>query len=115
MLTLQNHRFWDTTESGAYIVPSRTSILETLKEVVSGSSKLSSKSSTGFLQQIFFMITGPFSHHPWISIGILLGIGLGGSYWGKKRIRRTKGGTGGFFQLDGKEGLLNGGGYGKAD
>lgn len=24
-------------------------------------------------------------------------------------------GNGGFFQLDGKEGLLNGGGYGKAD
>jgi len=37
------------------------------------------------------------------------------SVWGKGKIRRTKGGTGGFFHLDGKEGLLNGGGYGKAD
>lgn len=96
-------------------MPSRTSILETLKEVASGSSKLSSKSSTGFMQQIFFALTGPFSHHPWISLGMLFGIGIGASYWGRIRIRRTKGGTGGFFQLDGKEGLLNGGGYGKAD
>ena len=46
---------------------------------------------------------------------MLVGIGIGASYWGRVRIRRTKGGTGGFFQLDGKEGLLNGGGYGKAD
>lgn len=30
-------------------------------------------------------------------------------------MRRMKGSPGGFFQLDGKEGLLNGGGYGKAD
>jgi len=31
-------------------------------------------------------------------------------------MRRGKGGSpGGFFQLDGKEGLLSGGGYGKAD
>lgn len=115
ILTLQNHRYWDTTESGAFIVPSRTSILETLPKVVSNPPKLRSKSSTGFIQQVFFAVTGPFLHHPWISLGLLVGVGIGASYWGKGRIRRTKGGTGGFFQLDGKEGLLNGGGYGKAD
>lgn len=30
-------------------------------------------------------------------------------------MRKTRGGSGDFFHLDGKEGLLNGGGYGKAD
>ena len=35
--------------------------------------------------------------------------------WGKGRIRRQRAGGNGFFQLDGKEGLLNGGGMGKVD
>lgn len=102
------------TESGAFIVPSRTSILETLPKVVSNPPKLSSKSSTGVLQQLFFTLTGPFTSHPWISLGLFVGMAAVG-VWGNGRIRRTRGGTGGFFHLDGKEGLLNGGGYGKAD
>lgn len=45
---------------------------------------------------------------------------IGVAVWGRGRIRKGKGanggGAGGFFQLDGKEGLLNGGGpYGKVD
>lgn len=55
--------------------------------------------------------------HPIITIALIIGIVVG-AYWGKDRIRRSKGlaGGGGFFQLDGKEGWLSGGGpYGKAD
>ena len=56
------------------------------------------------------------ANHPIITLALLIGIVVG-AYWGKGRIRRSKGGAGGgFFHLDGKEGWLNGGGpYGKAD
>jgi len=112
----QNHRYWDTTISGAPIVPSRTSILETVPKVISSPPKISSKSSTGVIQRIFFSLRGAATGHPWLSLGLLIGIVIGTSIWGKGRMRRGKGGSpGGFFQLDGKEGLLSGGGYGKAD
>jgi len=65
---------------------------------------------------VFFQARGASTSHPWVSFGFLIGIVVGGALWGKGYIRRTKGGTGGFFQLDGKEGMLNGGGpYGKVD
>lgn len=101
--------------SGAPIVPSRTSILETVPKVISSPSKISSKSSTGVIQRIFFRLSGAATGHPWLSLGMLIGGVLGGLVWGRRRMRRTKGSPGGFFQLDGKEGLLNGGGYGKVD
>lgn len=53
-------------------------------------------------------------------MGLMVGIMVGMALWGKGRIRRTKGigGSSGslFPQLDGKEGLLSGGGAnGKVD
>lgn len=111
----QNRRYWDTTISGAYIVPSRTSILETIPKVVASPPKISSKSSTGAIQRIFFGFRGASTSHPWLSLGLLIVILAGASVWGRGRLRKTKGGPANFFHLDGKEGLLNGGGYGKAD
>jgi len=110
----QNHRYWDTTISGAPIVPSRTSILETIPKIVASPPKISSKSSTGTIQRLFFALRGAATGHPWVSLGLLIGIVIGTSVWGRGRVKKGKG-NGGFFQLDGKEGLLNGGGYGKAD
>ncbi|RMD42881.1 hypothetical protein DV735_g2242, partial [Chaetothyriales sp. CBS 134920] len=42
-----NRRYWDRTDSGAFIVPSRTSILETLPRVVSHPPRLTPKSTIG--------------------------------------------------------------------
>ncbi|KAL8730178.1 MAG: hypothetical protein Q9166_004261 [cf. Caloplaca sp. 2 TL-2023] len=112
-----NHRYWDHTVSGAPIVPSRTSILETLPKVVSNPPQLSSKSTAGPIKHVFYQARGGMASHPIITIGLILGV-VAGAYWGKDRIRRSKGlaGSGGFFHLDGKEGWLSGGGpYGKAD
>lgn len=54
--------------------------------------------------------------HPIVTL-VLIILVVAGAYWGKGRIRKTKGNTGGgFFHLDGKEGWLGGNGlYGKAD
>ena len=63
--------------------------------------------------------------HPWLSLLGLVGLLVSGLAWGRGRLMGGAGGrhgnrkrsatTGSFFHLDGKEGLLNGGGYGKAD
>lgn len=111
-----NHRYWDVTESGSPLIPSRTSILETLPKVISSPPRIPSKSSSGALQQAFFQARGASTSHPLVTMGLLIGICICAAMWGRGRIRKTRGGGGGFFQLDGKEGLLNGGGaYGKAD
>ena len=97
-------------------MPSRTSILETLPKVVASPPKISSKSSTGVIQRIFFGLRGAATGHPWVSLGMLIGIVIGTLTWGRGRMKSgKKRSSGGFFQLDGKEGILNGGGYGKAD
>ena len=97
-------------------MPSRTSILETLPKVVASPPKISSKSSTGVIQRVFFGLRGAATGHPWVSLGMLIGIVIGFLIWGRGRIKGGKKRiSGGFFQLDGKDWVLNGGGYGKAD
>ncbi|KAI4236927.1 MAG: hypothetical protein LQ349_002225 [Xanthoria aureola] len=112
-----NHRYWDHTVSGAPIVPSRTSILETLPKVVSNPPQLSSRSTAGPIKHVFYQARGGMASHPFLTIVVMIGAVVGAS-WGKDRIRKSRGhsGSGGFFQLDGKEGWLSSGGpYGKAD
>ena len=117
-LTLpQNRRYWDTTISGAYIVPSRTSILETIPKVVASPPKISSKSSTGAVQRVFFGFTGLTSSHPWLSAIILIaGLVIGWMY-GKGRVGRRRGISlgSGFLGMDEKDRVSGGVGNGKAD
>ncbi|PGG97143.1 protein disulfide-isomerase domain [Helicocarpus griseus UAMH5409] len=123
----ENRRYWDTTTSGAYIMPSRTSILETITHVVSGSSKLKAKSTVGFFEGAFFNTRSFTVSHPYLSVAIVLGVLLFALLGVRGKLRRNRGtggllgavtgsSGGGFFHLDGKEGLLGGGnGSGKVD
>ena len=114
----QNRRYWDTTAAGGSIVPSRTSILETLPKIVANPPKLTPKSTVGIIEGTFFHIRSATGSHPWISLTVLIIAVIGAAIWGRGRIRRSKGGLGGgggFFHLEGKEGLLNGGANGKVD
>ncbi|KAM5432401.1 putative protein disulfide-isomerase [Microsporum ferrugineum] len=105
-----NRRFWDSSPNGVDIMPSRTSILETLTHIASSSPKLKSKSTVGFLEHIFFTIRTFVSSHPFITLALcIIAIGVA-SLWAKRQIRRTRTTTGklggssmGFFHLDGKE------------
>ncbi|OKL57053.1 hypothetical protein UA08_07618 [Talaromyces atroroseus] len=128
-----NRRYWDTTSSGANIVPSRTSILETIPLVISDPPKLRSKSTIGFFEATFFHTRSFISSHPILSIIIFIVtfmiafIGYrrrafrrsnhhhGGGILGYVTGTGGSGGSGGFFRLDGKEGLLHGGSTGKVD
>lgn len=111
-----NKRYWDTTVTGEPIRASRTSILETLGKVVTSPPKIAAKSSTGSISRVFFTIRKFCTGHPWLALGMVIGFVLAASIFGRSRMRRRAfGSTGGFFQLDEKNGLLGGNGGGKND
>ena len=111
----QSKRYWDTTVSGAPIVPSRTSILETLKAITADPPKISPKYTSNKVEQIFYQAKGASRSHPYLS-SVLFVVGMViAATWGRRRIRRGRGSSGGFFHLDGKEGLLGGAPTGKVD
>ncbi|KAJ5176065.1 uncharacterized protein N7482_001942 [Penicillium canariense] len=119
-----NRRYWDTASSGAPVMASRTSILETIPLVIASPPKLSPKSTIGTLESFFFFTRSFLSSHP-ILFFVFLGITVAvATILGRGRLLRrvarggiignTNGG-GSFFHLDGKEGFLNGGSAGKVD
>ena len=91
---------------------SRTSILETIPKVVSSPPKIKPKSTIGSIEKFFFNIRGAISSHPFVSVGLIIGIAIGVLMYGKGRMRRSRGG---FFRLDEKDGLLGGNMGGKVD
>ena len=102
--TSQNRRYWDTTITGNYIIPSRTSILETIPKVVANPPKIQPKMTISSFEKFFFNIKGAMHSHKYISMLILGGIIFGALYFGRDRLRRSRKG---FFRLgDEKEGLL---------
>ena len=140
---MQEHRYWDMTISGAPITPSRTSILETIPKVISSPPKISSKSSTGWPQRVFYFFSKLLTSHPYWSVIFLTAVVL--LAWSSRPVKggggRRRGlslslpslgnvggagGKGGFLGLDEKKGgwegrvaqLTGGGGgvgNGKAD
>ncbi|RFU35703.1 hypothetical protein B7463_g727, partial [Scytalidium lignicola] len=105
-----NRQYWDTTITGNHIIPSRTSILETIPKVVISPPKIKPKSTISRFEKFFFNLRGGISRHPWVSIGVIIGVVFGASAWFRGRLRRSRGG---FFKLDEKDGLLGGNTNGK--
>ncbi|KAB2580247.1 hypothetical protein BFW01_g3115 [Lasiodiplodia theobromae] len=113
-----NRRYWDQTFTGNPIVPSRTSILETLSKVTRDPPALTPKSTIGAISMFFFTIKQFLTGHPFLSVGLTLGVVVAATYFGRGRFRRGKpfGSSAGFFQLptgnekDGILGAVNGGG-----
>lgn len=117
-------------------MPSRTSILETIPLVISDPPKLRSKSTIGFFEATYFHTWSFVKNHPIWSVVIFVISAIAIYVVRRKRLIRrglpsyvgsagggilgyTGNGSGtgaaGFFRLDGKEGLLNGGSAGKVD
>ncbi|KAI9718664.1 MAG: hypothetical protein M1828_006599 [Chrysothrix sp. TS-e1954] len=118
MYDLDNHRYWDNTITGNPIVPSRTSILETLPKVVVSPPKLTPKATGSSIAHFFFRLRNAIINHPIVAVGLLIGFTIA-SFLGRRTLRRRRvfgSNTGGYFHLDGKEGLLGTtNGNGKAD
>jgi len=109
---LQNRRYWDTTLSGNPIVPSRTSILETLPRVLSSPPKIAWKSSASTLGAVFYRLRATWRSHPWLSAMSALAVAVAGLVAWRRHRRRARGHGhhGRFFNLDSSErsGLGNG-------
>lgn len=109
-----NRRYWDTTITGNYIIPSRTSILETIPKVVTSPPKIKPKLTISSFSKVFFDIRGAASEHSMLTIGVIIGVVVTIVVLSRKKKRSR----GGFFRLDDEKnlGLLGGGGgNGKVD
>ncbi|KAI6244577.1 hypothetical protein HI914_07511 [Erysiphe necator] len=98
-----NHCYWDTTITGNAIMPSRTSILETIPKVVSSPPKIKAKSTVSKIEKLFFDIRAGVRQHPYLTSVCLLGIVIGTLYLGKDKARRSRAG---FFRLDDKDRII---------
>ncbi|KAF2835252.1 thioredoxin-like protein [Patellaria atrata CBS 101060] len=101
-----NRLYWDSTITGNPIVPSRTSILETLPKVVASPPKLSPKSTISSFEHFFFRIRQVCLGHPWLAALSFVVSLLVLFIWRRRLNRRSFGSTNGFFKLDGRESLL---------
>lgn len=86
-----NRRYWDQTSTGNYIVPSRTSILETINKVTAQPPKLKPKLTISSFEKIFFDMRVTFSEHPYLTLGCIFGLVLGSASWFRGRFRRRSG------------------------
>ncbi|KAK3353603.1 thioredoxin-like protein [Lasiosphaeria hispida] len=91
-----NRRYWDQTSTGNYIMPSRTSILETIGKVTASPPKIKPKLTVSSFEKIFLDIKSTLTEHPYLSLGCFLGIAFGCVSWFRGRLRRTRG----HFKLD---------------
>lgn len=107
-----NHCYWDTTITGNAIIPSRTSILETIPKVVSSPPKIKAKSTISRIEKFFFDIRAGIREHPYLTGICLLGIIMATLYFGRDRERRSRAG---FFRLDDKDKLIGSALNGKVD
>lgn len=109
---MKNHCYWDTTITGNAIIPSRTSILETIPKVVSSPPKIKAKSTISRIEKFFFDIRAGIREHPYLTGICLLGIIMATLYFGRDRERRSRAG---FFRLDDKDKLIGSALNGKVD
>ena len=115
-----NKRYWDVTMTGNPIVPSRTSILETLPRIVANPPKINPKSTTTALGHVWWVLRGHVLEHPLVSAGIAVGLLIGFAIWSRKAMWRVSERGGGYFRVGEKggpmDGLLGGNGpQGKVD
>jgi protein disulfide-isomerase len=111
----ENHRYWDVTMTGNPIVPSRTSILETLPRIVANPPKIPAKSTTNALGHLWWVIRGRVVGHPIMSLAFFIALSVAAVvYW---RGRRP---ASGYIRLADEKGGMNGllggnAGQGKVD
>lgn len=99
-----NKRYWDNTVTGNSIVPSRTSILETLSRIVANPANLPPKSTTTPLGHIWWVIRGGFLSHPLVSAIILIVFFVGGAIYARNYVKKS----GGYIKLSEKGGPMDG-------
>lgn len=87
MYEYDSQRYWDVTMTGNPIVPSRTSILETLPRVVSNPPKISPKSTTTMLGHLWWVVKGQVLEHPRVSAGMAVGAAIAALVFARRYAR----------------------------
>ncbi|KAK6334860.1 hypothetical protein TWF718_010305 [Orbilia javanica] len=97
-------RFWDANAEGESILPSRTAILDVVKDVIKSPYKLQAKSTVGRLERAFRSAKDHGTSHPVLTI-IFIIVALVGAYvWRSRKHRRGFGPHPGLGLNPGKEG-----------
>ena len=101
-------RYWDNTMTGNPIVPSRTSILETLPRIVANPPKISPKSTTTALGHVWWVLRGQMFEHP-ILFSVIALVLIGLMVWSKRAMWRSDKAKGyGYFKVGEKGGPMDG-------
>lgn len=100
-----NQRYWDNTATGNPIVPSRTSIIETLPRVIANPPKIPAKRTTTALGHIWWVLKGQIFEHPIVSICFGLGAAAIFAWFSRSYVKSSKGG---FIRLSGEKGGMDG-------
>ncbi|KAK3075625.1 hypothetical protein LTR53_000867 [Teratosphaeriaceae sp. CCFEE 6253] len=117
-------RYWDVTSTGNAIVPSRTSILETLPRVVGNPPKMAGKRTRSVLGHAWWVFRGQMWEHPVVSVGVAVGLLVGLGVLARRGGRQVGERLPSYFRVGdrekgGMDGLLGasnaGGGQGKVD
>ncbi|KAJ2902048.1 Thioredoxin domain-containing protein 5 [Zalerion maritima] len=96
-----NKRYWDETITGNPIVPSRTSILETLGKVTATPPKIKPKLTISSIEKVFFDIRMTFVEHPYLCGASITGFFLAALIWYRGRTKRR----GGYFRVEDTQGI----------
>lgn len=102
-----NKRYWDVTMTGNPIVPSRTSILETLPRILVSPPKISPKSTTTALGHVWWIIRGQLLSHPIVSAVMLTAMFAMFFLWSRRLLWRTSE-RAGYFRVGEKGGPMDG-------
>ncbi|KAK3051171.1 hypothetical protein LTR09_007567 [Extremus antarcticus] len=102
-----NKRYWDNTMTGNAMVPSRTSILETLPRIVANPPKIAPKSTTTALGHVWWVVRGQLMEHPVVSgvVGLIMFVVL--AIWGR-RVAAKGAEKAGYFRVGEKGGAMDG-------
>ncbi|KIW06106.1 uncharacterized protein PV09_03274 [Verruconis gallopava] len=102
-----SRRYWDQTSTGNPIVPSRTSILETLPKTLKNPPTLPPKSTHSNIFWFFWKLKNTWSRHPYLSFLGLISMSGVAVVLGR-RARRRSGSNGGSIWLDEKGNAFGG-------
>jgi protein disulfide-isomerase len=110
-----NHRYWENTMTGNPIVPSRTSIIETLPRVVANPPKIPYKRTMTILGHVWWVVKTQMQEHPLVTVFFSLFALVVVAWWSRKYVKVAQSGFINLSEKGGMDGLLGNTAGGKVD
>lgn len=103
-----NQKYWDVTENGVPISPSRTSIIGTLTRIVANPPKIKPKRRHTLMGHLWWTVKRGFVKHPLLNAGVVLVIVVSVALWARSRFGSRLGRVRLGEKGSSMDGLLNG-------